>query len=253
MSDHAVSEDGLVYQIQDGDGTPVVFVHGWLGNKDSWANVAAQSGLERPRLFYDQRCHGDSTCRSFDFEDLANDLSQLITECGLDQPIIAGHSMGGMVAVTYAIHYDNVSGLFLAGTCASTPEPVVESPQFFLDELGTMERERWARMIVENYAPADSMTGQVILKELVAADEEPLRYGLESMISYDVRDELQKIDVLATVIAGENDQAITMKKSTELADILDCPLIQFDTSHLLLHEATTAVAEELAAFVERCS
>lgn len=239
------------YEFVEGAGVPIVFVHGWLGSKRSWKQIREQLDVDNPQIYYDQRCHGSASCTAFDFEDLAADLQQLITENGLEEPIIVGHSMGGMVALTYAAQYEQCSGLVLLGTCASTPEPEVESPQFFLKQFAELPREKWAAMIADNYVPREENPNlwKDAKKELVAADKTPITCGLEAMVDYDVRDQLSNISAPCTVIAGEQDHAITLDKSQELAELLNCPLHRIDASHLMLQDAPEAIAQQIEVFV----
>lgn len=244
-------EIDLAYRTVDGDGVPLVFVHGWMGDMESWERVDTFLNVPNPKLFYDQRCHGDSSCARFTFQDLADDLHRLLQQEDVEDPVIIGHSMGGMTALTYATMYDNLSGIVLIGTCASTPEPEINSPEHFLETLDTDDRERWAEQIAENYMPGD---GNRFLKfevkdELLEGDEEALRYGLEAMVEYDVRDALTDVTVPAHVIAGEQDAAITPEKAQEVADLLDCQIDWIDASHLLLYEAPRAVARRMEAFL----
>lgn len=243
------SVNGLHYRFVDGEGVPLVFVHGWLGNTESWARVNNFLDVPNPKLFYDQRCHGDSTCTRFaTFDDLADDLEQLIDEMGLEQPVVIGHSMGGMVALTYATQND-CSGLVLLATCASTPEPVVESPRFFLNMLDEMDRGEWADMIVDNYVPEaeDVLLRRILVEELVEEDEDVLRWSLEAMVNFDVRDQITPVP--AVVIGGKHDHAITPEKVTETAELLDTDVTLLDASHLVLHETPKAVARYITAFL----
>lgn len=236
----------------DGEGTPLVFIHGWMGSQDSWDRVDTFLNVPNPRLFYDQRCHGNSPCLRFDtFDALAHDLHHLLQEEGIDDPVLVGHSMGGMTALTYATLYDNLAGLILIGTCASTPEPEINSPDYFLDRLDEMDRETWAEQIVKNYMPGDGnrFLRYEVKDELLEGNEAPLRYGLEAMVSYDVRDDLAALAVPAQVIGGEQDAAITPEKTRELADLLDCPVDWIDASHLLLHEEPRAIARSIEQFL----
>lgn len=248
------SPDDINYRVVDGEGTPIVFIHGWLGDNESWNRVDTFLNAANQKLFYDQRCHGESFCEAFStFEELAEDLDRLIRDWGLDDPVIVGHSMGGMVALTYATHYDTLAGLVLIGTCASTPEPRVKSPQFFLEQLDTMDREEWADMIVQNYMPDgdDHLLRFNIQDEMLEADEPVLRHSLIAMTRYDVRDDLDDVTVPSLVIGAEQDDAITPEKSRELANLLDCQITWLDASHLLLYEEPRAVARLIEDFLDQ--
>lgn len=235
----------------DGDGPPVVLLHGWLGSKQSWDRVRDHLDCDNPLLVYSQQ-GGQKDARAFSFEELADDVAQLCDEYGLDAPILVGHSMGGMVALTYAAQGHDLAGLVLIGTCADTPEPRIKSPKYFLDQMDVMDREEWAAMIADNYLPEQRGTElwRMAKQEMVDAPEYRLRNGLAAMVDYDIRDAVQERDVSAYVIAGERDQAITPEKSRELAEILDAETVWLDGSHLLLQEVPGEVAQHIEQGIE---
>ncbi len=243
--------EGISYRTEKGEGTPLVFIHGWLCSKETWEPIDDELEIDNPKVFYDLRCHGESSCSKFDFDILAEDLKTVIEELGLENPVLVGDSMGGMVALTYAVQYDGFSGLFLTGTCASTPEPENYSPRFFLEKFGSMDRRAWAIEIIENYASdTDNVEAKdAARKTLIEAGDTEVIYGLGSMISYDLRDRLEELDTSAAVVAGKKDGAITMEKSKELAEILDAELHKIDATHLMFSEKPGKIASLLENFL----
>lgn len=245
------TENGIEYEIQEGEETPVVFIHGWLGSKDFWKLITPYLDLENPKIFYNQRCHQSSTASDFSMDDLANDLKDLIEELELEEPILVGHSLGGMTALKYATEHENFSGLCLLGTSASTPEPKNKSVEYFLEKFDELDREEWADRITENYA-GDVDTSEIkemTRTELTKANEEPVKAGLKAMINYDIRDELENIEKPAMIIAAQKDGAITMEKSRELANLLNCRIKKVNTSHQMLPEEPERIARIISRFV----
>ncbi|MFB6294666.1 MAG: alpha/beta fold hydrolase [Candidatus Nanohaloarchaea archaeon] len=243
----------LVERMVDGEGAPLVFLHGWLGSKASWQQVRSHLNVPNPMLFYDHRCHGESPCSAFDFDDLAADLHELVTQHGFENPILVGHSMGGMVALTYATQYDSLGGLFLSGTCASTPTPEVHSPSWFLDRFDEMDREEWVSLIVDNYIADGDYPAlrNAARQEIMAANRRPIVDGLQAMVDYDVRDTLSTVDVPAHVLGATDDQAITGERIEEVARLLDCEYTMVDTCHLITEAEPERFATLLEAFVQR--
>ncbi|MFB6241535.1 MAG: alpha/beta fold hydrolase [Candidatus Nanosalina sp.] len=239
-------KDKLDVEKINGTGTPLVFVHGWLGSKDSWNQVRDELNLENPKIFYSQRCHGNSECSEFRLNDLADDLEEITRDLG--DPVIVGHSMGGMTALKYSTISDNFSGLILLGTCASTPRPNYRSPQYFLDMLGDIAREKWAGLIADNYAEGTEEMRRESFQELLEADIEPVKYGLKAMIDYDVIDQLEEEN--AVVVAGKDDGAIKPEQSRDVSELLNCEFRLIDSSHLMLQEKPEKVAEIIQEFVE---
>lgn len=246
------SSSGLDYNIQEGSKKPIVFIHGWLGSKNSWKIVESNLDIQNTTIFFDQRCHGDSFCSDFEIKDLSEDLHNLIVELELDNPVIIGHSMGGMTALKYASRYDNFSGLCLLGTCASKPAPKLKSVKYFLNKFEELDRREWAEQITQNYVGdvEDEEIQEISEKELVEADSQPILYGLEAMMNYDVKGELEEFQKPCLIVAGKKDDAITMDKSRELSNILKCELETVNSGHLMLQEIPDEISDIIEDFLK---
>ncbi|HWT48100.1 MAG TPA: alpha/beta fold hydrolase, partial [Mycobacterium sp.] len=87
----------------------VVLLHGLCLTKDSWTipidHLLHQYGDGIRIISYDHRGHGDSAAapmHTYHIDRLAADLADLLTALGVTGPLtLAGHSMGGMVALAY--------------------------------------------------------------------------------------------------------------------------------------------------------
>lgn len=100
-----------------GKGQPFVILHGFLGMSDNWKTLAtrwAEAGYEVHLL--DQRNHGRSFhSDDFSYEIMAEDLKNYCEAHDLKEIILLGHSMGGKVAMQFAITYpEMVSKLIIA-------------------------------------------------------------------------------------------------------------------------------------------
>ena len=87
-----------------GKGRPLIILHGFLGMSDNWktlGNLYAQNELEVHLV--DQRNHGKSPWSSvFNYEVLAEDIEQYISQHQLGPVNLLGHSMGGKTAMQFA-------------------------------------------------------------------------------------------------------------------------------------------------------
>jgi pimeloyl-ACP methyl ester carboxylesterase len=89
-----------------GSGRPVIVLHGLLGSSDNWLPQARMLSDTYRVLVVDQRNHGQSPHHeSFTYADLVNDLRVFIEHHQLSGPVLLGHSMGGKVAMQYALNY----------------------------------------------------------------------------------------------------------------------------------------------------
>lgn len=99
-----------------GSGQPLLILHGYFGMSDNWKSLGIQFAEGFEVHLIDQRNHGRSFhADEFDYELLVEDLYRYIKYHKLKQVILLGHSMGGKVAMQFAVTYpDLVDKLIVA-------------------------------------------------------------------------------------------------------------------------------------------
>jgi 3-oxoadipate enol-lactonase len=111
---HFLSGDARLRYRDEGEGLPVVFIHGWTLDLDAWEPQAALAPSLRV-IRYDRRgfgLSGGAPGRAADLEDLARLLGHL----GLEAATLVGLSQGARVALAFALrHPSRVSALVLDG------------------------------------------------------------------------------------------------------------------------------------------
>src|ERR1051326_77574 len=94
------------YTDSGGTGTPVVFIHGLSLDLTYWSpEIGALSGSGYRCIAYDWRGMGQSggATPQYSMNDLADDLNALIGALNLSNPILCGHSQGGIIALQFAV------------------------------------------------------------------------------------------------------------------------------------------------------
>jgi len=87
-----------------GKGSPVIILHGLFGQSDNWVTVARRIAEEFQVFIPDMRNHGQSPHTTIHrFPDMSDELSDFIEDLQSENPILIWHSMGGKVAMTYAL------------------------------------------------------------------------------------------------------------------------------------------------------
>ena len=111
-----------------GKGTPVLFIHGGFGGPGSTLAPQPQTvadtlpGDSVKTIVYDRRCAGKSqyVLSEYGLPDIAADARALLEHLGISRSVIVGSSMGGMVAMEYALNYpETVQALALINTGAN--------------------------------------------------------------------------------------------------------------------------------------
>lgn len=89
-----------------GEGTPVIILHGIFGISDNWVSIGRRIAERFSVFILDQRNHGQSPHSDyFTYPAMVEDLREFIDEHDLEHPVIIGHSMGGKVAMNFALEY----------------------------------------------------------------------------------------------------------------------------------------------------
>lgn len=86
-----------------GNGPSLIILHGLYGSSDNWITVA--KGLSDIFTIYlpDQRNHGQSPHHKIhDYDSMRDDLFDFVTDLKINKFFLAGHSMGGKVAIAFA-------------------------------------------------------------------------------------------------------------------------------------------------------
>jgi pimeloyl-ACP methyl ester carboxylesterase len=127
-----------VYLAGPEDGTPVVFIHGNCASALHWEEVMLALPEGYRGIAPDLRGYGWTEAKPVDatrgLGDWSDDLHALVEALGIDRFHIVGHSMGGGVAMRYAIDHperllsmtlaDTVSPFGFGGTKGAEGEPL---------------------------------------------------------------------------------------------------------------------------------
>ena len=110
----------LNYEI-GGQGEAVVFLHGYTGSIQDWANQMPALSPRYKFVALDHRGHGKSAAPSreedYSVQILADDTFGLFNELDIKKCCLVGHSLGGFTALQFAMqHQDMLAALVLVDT-----------------------------------------------------------------------------------------------------------------------------------------
>lgn len=93
--------------IVDGNGPPLLLIHGVGARLDNWDGAAAVLARNFKVVRYDLRGHGQSSKvpGPYSLDLFADDAAALLDHLGIARAHIAGHSLGGMIAVTLGVRH----------------------------------------------------------------------------------------------------------------------------------------------------
>ncbi|KDN56870.1 alpha/beta fold hydrolase [Flavobacterium seoulense] len=97
----------MLYSKIEGQGKPLLIIHGFLGMSDNWKTLGQQFAAEGFQVhLLDMRNHGRSIqSEEFSYELMVQDVFDYCQSHSLESIDILGHSMGGKIAMLFATRY----------------------------------------------------------------------------------------------------------------------------------------------------
>jgi pimeloyl-ACP methyl ester carboxylesterase len=127
---------------RSGHGPPLVLLHGLFGSLTNWLGVSRALAVQFTVFAVDQRNHGRSPhCDTMSYAEMAADLAAFLDDQGLASAHLLGHSLGGKVAMQFALtHPARVKRLIVADI---SPRAAPAHHQGVLDALLHLEPARF--------------------------------------------------------------------------------------------------------------
>ena len=116
-----------------GSGQPLLLIHGFPLDRAVWTQLSTRLETNFDVIMPDLRGFGDSSLPQGNttIEQMAADLAELLDGLNIQSAYIAGHSMGGYVALAFAHAYpQRVLGLGLLGSQALPDSPESKAARF---------------------------------------------------------------------------------------------------------------------------
>ncbi len=228
-----------------------VFLHGSVLRTDVWHYQMEGVGGHR-LIFYDLRGHGLSRPKGeaeFNVQTLAEDLEAVIEDCELEEVVVVGHSVGGMVALQLChmrteLLGSKIKGLVLTntthrpayetlvgGAAVARLEHVMRRP---LDVIGTQHHqiERLRRVLTPSdsiflavafaaFGPQASARQIDFTYDMLSDTPSDVIFDLiKAYRDFDVTDHLGDVTIPVLVVGGTRDRLTVSEASEYLAEHL---------------------------------
>ncbi|XXX73282.1 alpha/beta hydrolase [Sorangium sp. So ce134] len=116
VSEHSiqVGEQTIRYLRAGTSGSPIILLHGWPQSSEEWRGIMPELAKDHVVVASDLRGIGGTSAPEEDWrkQSLAGDTHKLVDALNLEQPLIVGHDIGGMVAYAYGRQFEeDASGI----------------------------------------------------------------------------------------------------------------------------------------------
>jgi non-heme chloroperoxidase len=219
--------DGVSLFYRDwGAGKPLLFLSGWTLNSLMWAYQMEHLSNEGLRcIAYDRRAHGRSSDPGggYDFDTLADDLSDVIEALGLDGVTLVAHSFSSGEVVRYLSRHGSsrVAGVaFVAPAAISLLLKTDDNPggvdgALFEELRATLIEDfpGWAQSQAEAYFAGAASRGIInaTLGMMNLTSHQAMLAMSKIQSTTDFRSELVRIKIPALLIHGDRDASAPME------------------------------------------
>lgn len=225
-------EDIKLHYTDQGQGKPVVLIHGWPQSHEAWTYQLGELPKHGLRVVaYTRRGFGNSSkpFEGYDYDTLADDLKAVLDTLDLQDVTLVGFSMGGGEVARYMSRHNGARVSKVAFVSAVTPyllktddNPDGVDKSTFDDIQKNIAKDRFD--FLQTFGK--QFYGEGPLSNPVSKAVLDWSFGMASLGSHqatvacghafaetDFRQDLATINVPALVIHGEDDKTVPIKNS----------------------------------------
>lgn len=240
-----------------GKGTAVVLLHGFLENKKMWDAFIPEWSKKFRIITIDLLGHGETGCMGYvhSMENNADVVHEVLADLRLRKAILVGHSMGGYVALAFAELYpDVVKGLVLLNSTSRADseerktnrdraiKAVKQSFQNFISlSISNLFSEENRERLSESIENVKKEALKTPLQGIVASLE-----GMKIRIDREVLLHLTPYPKL--LVLGKKDPVLNYEETKEQIEDTQVQLLSFPDGHMSHIENQKALQRELIQF-----
>jgi pimeloyl-ACP methyl ester carboxylesterase len=240
-----VEDGGRIHVVERGQGPPIVLLHGIMLTSALWVHQLRELADHHRVIALDLRGHGQSLPGSEEsgIERLASDVASVLDVLGVENAVVVGHSMGGMVALQMAVDMPldvrrrRLAGIVLTSTTAGpfatlpgwagvvrTTGPVTARALLLGERWGAKalpSRDlRW--WLVRLGFGADAPAAQVRFVEAMhrGTPSRTLADLIPSLATFDLSARLGSLDLPVLVVVGSHDKLTAPRLARRMAAAL---------------------------------
>ncbi len=224
-------DNALKVHDTEGDGRPVVLIHGWPLSSASWSEQTSALQEAGYRVVsYDRRGFGESDPGDkYDYDILAGDLDNILSDLDLTDVTLVGFSMGGGEVARYVSRYgaDRLQSVVFAAAVPPFLMKSEDNPDGPLTEEAAKEmrssleddRDSFFDDFTNQFFSADDELKvsedqrQAALAVCKKSDQQAALGCMDAWATTDFRDDLTKISVPTLVIHGDSDGIVPFEGS----------------------------------------
>ncbi len=211
-----------------GNGQPLILISGMISDSQSWVSLIKNLSKNHFLIIPDNRGVGRTKPQDADItiQKMSDDYYSLIKHLDLKSVSLLGHSMGGFVALDFAIRYpEYTSKLILASTSAFNSKRNIDLNRQFVSDLESgMEDDKWFRNIFYWLFSNRIFNNKIIMNDLIQLSiESPYRQSnaaftnqTKAIENFNCLKNLPDIKSETMIVFGKEDKLFPPEKNIEM-------------------------------------
>ena len=241
-----------------GKGTAVVLLHGFLENKQMWNAFIPELSKRNRVIAIDLLGHGATECLGYihTMEDQADMVQSILQELKIRKVVLIGHSMGGYIALAFAeLYAENVKGIILLN---STSKADSEERKINRDRAIVAVKQNYSNFIRMSIANLFSESNRERLTEVIEqvkieALKTPLQGIVASLEGMKIRKDREIILHFASypiqLVLGKKDGVLIYEDNLDQIEGTKVQLTTFEAGHMSHIENETELLALLLQFL----
>lgn len=260
MAFQLIYKNTKISYTDEGKGTAVLLLHGFLENKTMWQAFVPELAKKNRVITIDLLGHGETECLGYVhvMEDQADMIYALMMYLKIRKVVLVGHSMGGYVALAFAELYpENLKGLFLLNSTSRADS-----------EERKINRARAIVAVKQNYGAFVSMSianlfsednRERLCKEIEKVKKEALKTPLQGIVAalegMKIRKDREVILHFAPypihLVLGKKDGVLNYDENIEQIEGTKVQLTTFPDGHMSHIENEKELKQVLVEFLKK--
>ncbi|MGQ4892489.1 MAG: alpha/beta fold hydrolase [Candidatus Njordarchaeia archaeon] len=248
----------IAYRV-NGEGKPIIFVHGWGASKNFWKDQEKHFSKKYKTVLIDLRGHGESEKdlnADYSFDRLVGDIRELLSHLEISEFVYVGHSLGGMIGVRLASTcFRDMKGMVITGSPYELKSNFGGIKFKFVEFMLKRSRKLASKVITPSlFSPkTPESVFNFVRRESAVIPVDILIKVAKVNKDVNIVEDLGKVEIPTLVIAAELDKPAPVKVQKKVAEMLPNAkfLIVKNCGHNLMLERPEKFNELIEGFLEK--
>lgn len=244
---------------ESGKGSAIVLLHGFLENSSMWDYFVEKLSGKYRVITIDLLGHGQTECLGYvhKMEDNADVVAAVLSELKIRRAVIAGHSMGGYVALAFAELYpEKVKAIALINSTSRADNDERKANRDRAIAAVKKDYTSFVRLSIANLFSPDNR--ERLSAEIENVKSEALKTPLQGIVAslegMKIRNDREVLLHFAPypilLVLGKKDPVLNYEDNIDQIENTDVALVTFEDGHMSTIENRDELLQALHTFLK---